>query len=395
MADLERILEEISVPRPAHSQALEQVGIHLKDLLFEWGVPFFTQEFSVRHHAFFLMGVTVLMLAVLYAVFLAREKPKAALLVFLAALAVIVLEMELYIPTVSSLLQKPAENIVVSYDSPKAARELIFAAHYDSKTDIFDHIQRERIIGLFPAFVALNVLICVGSILRGRFSESGKQMIRRSSWFVGSAYVIYCGIFFSWFGGYVFLAEDQQSFGTIDDAGSVVTLLGLAKEIEEGNVALGNSKVTIVLTSGEETGLQGARAFVKQRQRDPRGFDALPASMINLEFAGQNGNLIHWQGTGGSSLGRLEMDSGLAAKINAAWQEVSGRPMGKEGTISDDSKVFLMAGVPAITIGHSGIPGMGLAGFHSPLDNLERANIENLELLVQTLKRYVELHDSQ
>ncbi len=69
--------------------------------------------------------------------------------------------------------------------------------------------------------------------------------------------------------------------------------------------------------------------------------------------------------------------------------------METEQSISDDAKVLLIAGVPAITIGHSGKPGPGLGGMHSPQDNLERASIENLELLVRTLKRYIELHDSR
>ncbi len=395
MANLRAILEEISVPRPAHSQALDQVGTYLKDLLFEWGVPFVAQEFSMRHHAFFMLGVTVLILAVFFAVLLVKERPKAALLVFIATLAVIVLEMELYIPTVSSLLQKPAENIVVSYDSPNAVRELIFAAHYDSKTDIFDHIQRERVIGLFPTFVVVCVSMCFVSMLRSRVGVRGRQLIQTGSRFIGLGYLVYCGFFFSWLGGYVFLPEDQQSFGTIDDGGSVVALLGLVHEIEGGSVDLGDSKVTIVLTSGEETGFQGAHAFVKRRLRDPRGFSAPPASMINLELAGQGGNLIHWQRTGGGRTRRFDMDMGLAAKMDTAWREVSGRPMETEQSISDDAKVLLMAGVPAITIGHSGKPGPGLGGMHSPQDNLERANIENLELLVRTLKRYIELHDSR
>jgi hypothetical protein len=59
-------------------------------------------------------------------------------------------------------------------------------------------------------------------------------------------------------------------------------------------------------------------------------------------------------------------------------------------TITDDSHRFATAGIPVITIGHEGIPGMGMGGFHSNTVNPERLNYENLELAIETLGAYIE-----
>ena len=50
----------------------------------------------------------------------------------------------------------------------------------------------------------------------------------------------------------------------------------------------------------------------------------------------------------------------------------------------------MTAGIPAVTIGNSGYPGLGEAGFHSSADNPGRVNIDNLKLMIRVLERYIE-----
>ncbi len=56
-----------------------------------------------------------------------------------------------------------------------------------------------------------------------------------------------------WLGGYLFLSKDKQSFGAVDNGGSVVTLLALAKDLNEGRIQHKGSDITILLTSGQIT----------------------------------------------------------------------------------------------------------------------------------------------
>ena len=64
--------------------------------------------------------------------------------------------------------------------------------------------------------------------------------------------------------------------------------------------------------------------------------------------------------------------------------------MDTEKSITDDSQRFMAAGIPSITIGHNGVPGMGRGGFHSEKDNMGRVNPDNLALMVKVLEKFIE-----
>jgi len=85
-----------------------------------------------------------------------------------------------------------------------------------------------------------------------------------------------------------------------------------------------------------------------------------------------------------------DADRGLIDRMNSAWQAVSGKSMDRAGKISDDSMHFIIGGIPAVTVGNSGLPGQGRAGFHSINDNMKRVNPDNLKRAVKTLKKYIE-----
>jgi len=222
--------------------------------------------------------------------------------------------------------------------------------------------------------------------------KSKKVIVTVVSLSVAGLLVVYWGLVFLGFGGFVFMSPEKESFGTIDDGASIVTLMALAKNINDGEVDIGDSNVTIILTCGEETTLQGADFYVRERwgkKADPE----LPTYLVNLELIGQNGNMIYWPSVG-VFLKFYDADPELAERVGLAWEEVSGVPMGvDEDSITDDSHRFATAGIPVITIGHEGKPGLGMGGFHSTADNPERLNYENLEMAIETLGVYIENYE--
>ena len=133
--DLAEILAHLSIPRPNHSQALADTAAYIKTLLTGWGVPFVVQEFALRPYMQLLLGISMLLLAILLFFLVLKRKPLAALIVALAIPLVLILEFELFIPVVTALVTKGGENIIINFTVPNPARELVFAAHYDSKTD--------------------------------------------------------------------------------------------------------------------------------------------------------------------------------------------------------------------------------------------------------------------
>ncbi|MCP4749354.1 MAG: Zn-dependent exopeptidase M28, partial [Proteobacteria bacterium] len=328
-------------------------------------------------------------LGVLYFILIVKRRPLLALVVLLAIPALVFTENVFRIHSVSTLLQTTGENIVVEFKSPQSVRELVFAAHYDSKTDVWDHIQRAKILALFPFSLILGLLLCLWTFLTKKFQRLRKKGFTVATVLVAASFVVYTGYVFSWLGGYVFLSNESSSPGAIDDGAGVVVLLGLAKDIKDGKVDMGNSDVTIVLTGGEEIGRQGAFAYVEERYGDDSGGVGRPTYLVNLELIGQNGNLIYWENVG--SLGvSFPADPKLIRRLDGVWQGLTGKSMEARKTITDDSQAFAEVGIPFVTIGHSGLPGRGLGGFHWITDNMERVNPENLHLGVRTLEKYIE-----
>jgi uncharacterized membrane protein YhaH (DUF805 family) len=387
--DLIEILRNIAVPRPNHSEALEQVASYIKDLLTSWDIPFVVQEFSLRHYSLFFLGLATLILAVLFFILILKRKPLPALITVLIILLVLILEVEMNIHPVSSLMTKPSENIVVSFKAPDAVRELIFSAHYDSKTDFYDHVQRKFVTRLLPLFLVLALLLSVWTFFVKRYDALKKTALKALTILLTAIFVIYCFFAFLRLGGFIFMSKEKESLGAVDNGTAVVTLLAIARDIKDGNVNIGKSNITILFTSGEEVGLQGARWYAQERFKEEQNRPELPVFLINLEVVAQSGNLVHWKRVG--KLFRfLTPDPDLIKRINRVWRDISGKPMDVIDKISDDSFEFGDVGIPFITVGHSGLPGLGMGGLHRKTDNMERFSLKNLKLMIKTLERYIE-----
>ncbi len=389
--DLIKILEHIAVPRPNHSDAIYETAAYIKQVLSSWGVTFTVQEFSLRPYSAFLLGVTTVILSLIFFFLIQKKKPFPALIVIVVTIVVPVLENDYAFYTVSTLIQKPSENIIINYTVPDPARELIFAAHYDSKNDVWDHYERTRILRLLPLAVLLAIIACLWVLFEKRFKILGKGLLRRGPIILSGIYIVYSCLMFIRLGGFVFLNEKSYSDGAIDNGASVVTLMAMARDINDGKVKLGNSNVTLLLTGGEEVGLQGAHAYVKEKFENKPANPNIPVSLVNLELVAQNGNMIYFKSI--VSLTKLyHADSSLIKRLDNVWLGISGKHMDARALITDDTKMFAAAGIPFVTVGHSGLPGLGLRGFHSPADNMDRVNPENLTLMIKTLEKYIESH---
>ncbi len=390
--DLADILAHLSVPRPNQSDALGQTAAYIKALLSSWSVPYTVQEFTLRPYMQLLVGLTIVLLAVLFFIFVLKRKPLAALIVALVIPVVLILEFELFVPVVTGLITRGGENIVINFTVPNPARELVFAAHYDSKTDFWDHIQRSRIYAFIPLAVAIGLAIAVFTFFIKRYAALRKKAVTVVTLVLAGMVVAYWGLVFLGFGGYIFIPPDKQSYGSVDDGSSVAALLVMARDIQDGMVDTGHSNVTILLTSGEEVNLQGADAYLRKRFGGGEK-PAVPISLINLELVGQNGNMVYWK-RDGEFLKFYDTDPLLIDRVGAAWKDVSGMTIESRPAITDDAQRFLAAGIPAVTVGNSGLPGPGEGWFHSTADNPERVNKDNLKLMIKAIERYIEAYNS-
>ena len=384
--NIKNILEKLAIPRPNHSDTLDAVIAWIKQLLSSWDVSFTVQEFTLRPYEHALVGLFCILLSILFLVFISRKKPVIALLCAVLIPVIAMLEFEFCIPVVSWIISKTGQNIIIPFDVANPAREIIFMAHMDSKTDFFDHIERARVYKWIPLAVIIGLLLPVLMLLSAKIKILAHKTVNRAIQGVSILLILYWCLVGIAFGGFIFL--DKESCGAVDNGGSVTTLLKLSQAIHDGRVNAGDNRVTIVLTSGEEVGLQGADAYVEKRFNDDANSD-VPVYLVNLELVGQNGNMVYWEKTG-TFLNWYHVNPELVKRLNRAWKTVSGKEMEPAGKITDDTQRFAAAGIPFITVGNSGIPGMGMGGFHCTDDNMERVNPENIRLMIRTLSVFIE-----
>lgn len=382
--EYDAILTHLAVPRPNHSAAVDAISAFLQQTLGAWGIPFQVQAFTLRPHINALVGLALLILALGLALAVIRKKPRVALLAAVALPLILVLEFEFFTPVVSWMVTKPGQNIIMNFPAPDAVREIIFTAHYDSKTDFFDHIQRERIYRWIPHASVLGLVLAFGTLVLKRFRRLDKRAVHLIGSGLAVGLVVYWGLVGIGFGGYLFLK--RASPGAVDNGVSVTELLFLAKGIHDHTVPTGRSNVTIVLTGGEEILLQGAQAYVDrfivpQKHR-------LPTLLVNLDVVGQNGNLCY-SAKNGVFLKYYEADGGLIARLDKAWRAETGQAMEKDKSSTNDAVCFQAAGIPSIQIGHTGRPGLGWGGFHGPADNLARVDRNNVLRTQRVLQAFL------
>ncbi|MBN1532028.1 MAG: M28 family peptidase [Spirochaetes bacterium] len=387
---LMEILTRLARPRPNHSDALADTASYIGGLLRSWDIPFIVQQFPLRPHMHAIVGITCLALTALLLVLVVKRKWLPAVIAALAVPVLMLVEFELLVPTVSALFVKTGENIIVRFPVEGAARELIFCAHYDSKTEFLDHLQRTRLYQFLPLFFLLGILLGPLVLWGKRLGTSRGRIVQGVAVTLASLYMVYMSLVALNFGGYVF--PIGESSGAVDNGTAVTSLLGLAREMREGRVARGRSSVTIVFTAGEEVNFQGAIHYVDRYIRGVRS--PVPRYCVNLELMAQGGDMIYWKRSG-VFLRFRDADRSLAARMGDAWRTVSGRPMGTEDHSADDSVAFMAAGVPTVTVGFSGRPGPGMGGFHSPADSIGRVKAAQLPQAVATFRRFIESYGNR
>ena len=151
------------------------------------------------------------------------------------------------------------ENIYVNLKSKNSLANLIFIAHYDSKSQLYSSIFRVYlIIGLFFGGVILLVVFFVLSVLKIIFTFN--NLILNNILLGVSIVMGIVGIlnFFNKVG--------NKSPGATDNATSVGTVVALSKYFK--NNPLENIDFTFLITGSEELNLGGAIDFIQKHKNE-------------------------------------------------------------------------------------------------------------------------------
>jgi Zn-dependent M28 family amino/carboxypeptidase len=179
----------------------------------------------------------------------------------------------------------------------------------------------------------------------------------------------------------------HPSPGAVDNGTSVAVLLALARQLHRRELPLERTAVTLLLTVGEEAQMQGALAYVRDRERWP-----MRVYVVNLEVMGQNGGYVLWEEDGTAML-RLPTNPALNQALERAVLATTGERPVRVPTVSSDAFAFLHRGIPATTLGSFDLE-LGGRGFHSALDNLDRVDLDRLAEAVEILSHFLQGVDS-
>jgi hypothetical protein len=372
MSNYQELMQIFALPRPSASVGEARTIRAIKQWLEQRGIAYTSQPFWLFPYSNELIGLWLLTSASLLSATAIFHWPWWMLLVVAILMAAVITNVVSGLPLAVWMIPTRGENLLITIEPPglPAHQELVIASHYDSKTELFDHVTTGRLFRQLPRCIGLAIAVIVIGLLERVLLEPG-ILLQQIVWIaqIGLSLPILLVI------GLVGLnlipgRVIEQSSGAVDNGAACAVILGLAERLQQQPDLLGSTRITLALFGGEEVSMQGSLAYVRGRSWD------LPTRAINLELLGQRGPYVIWQAEG-NVLVSAATDTQVAAEITQAVAAVTGQAVHMIGGINSDGFSFVRHGIPTCTFG-SYDPIQGGGGLHRPSDNLARVEIERL-----------------
>ena len=373
--DYTELMQILSRPRPSGSAGERKTISALVDWLTERRLPFRVQAFTLYPYFLICVGLWMLCVHTLLAVSIWLRWGWVSSLIAVLGILGGLLDTAFDIPLVTWPGKTTGKNILIEFEASNPRHELVISAHYDSKTELFDHRVRYFFVRNLPAGIALAIMLGILSPLENYLPVS----------WISATYILSVALtipllFLVWgLGLNLSLGRLRRnpSQGAVDNGAACAILLGLAQQIADGNVPLENTRLTLALFGGEEVNMQGSRAYALGREWK------LPSAALNLEIMAQDGEYVFWE-QDGMSLKLFPTDVRLNLAISDAVEKVTGNPARPAGPINSDGYSFMRARVPVAALGTYDCE-LKESGLHLPSDNLFRVEmaklVEGVEIL--------------
>jgi hypothetical protein len=379
---LPRLAEQ---PRENGTPAIHETAAWLVETLQRMGLDVSTVVYTAHPYRLRLAGVLALLGAVLYAWSLRRRRPLLALLVAVGMPALLLLELDRYVAIVSWIGATPQHHVVARLPAEQPTQRLILSAHYDTKTDLLDHVARAPIELLGLPVTALMIVAAVWTARR-RYRAGPLPLVARIAGWTAVVYGL--GLFASLTAGMFVRA---RSPGALDDGAACAVLIRLAERLQAAG-PLPHTEVEITLLSGEEIGVHGSWEYARQRFTDPPD---LPTAVVNLEFIGAASDLATF-GSEKFSLRSFPPDPALLALLDGVHHQQRQKPLHVTWYgAATDARSFLAHGIPAMTLA-SDLPEHALPrGMHAAPDSPDRIDPEALDSALAYLEAVVRAADQR
>ena len=389
MSDWDLLLVELAeAPRENGTAALHKTARFLFDTLERTGLDVSRIDFVAQPWTLRLAGVIALAAGLLYWRLMRAGRARAALAVAAAIPLLLLAQLEWQIPVFGWIGAQSQDHVLARRPALAPEQRLILAAHYDTKTDALDHVERAPVDLLALPVIPLMLVGALAAMLAARAPGRSPWLARLGGLAAWSAAVYGVATFTALSAG-AFLPA--RSPGALDDGGACAVLVRVAESLA-ARPPLARTDVEVLLLSAEEVGVQGSWAYAAQRFAAPPD---LPTFVVNLEGIGASAELAVL-GRERFTLRGFEPDARLVALLDARHRMLFGKPLERTGFGgATDARSFLAHGIPAATL-VSREPGGGFTrGLHSALDSRARLNEAALDASVAFLLDLVSAADAR
>ncbi len=389
MSDWDLLLAKLAeTPRENGTAALHETARFLFDQLSRTGLDVERVAFTAQPWTLRLAGVIALAGGLLYWRLMRAGRARAALAVAVAFPLLLLAQLEWQIPVFGWIGAESQDHVLARRPAQKPEQRLILAAHYDTKTDALDHVERSPVDLLALPVIPLMWLGALAAIRAGRVPGRSRGLARLGSLAAWSA---------AGYGVASFVALSAGAFlparspGALDDGGACAVLVRVAEELA-ARPPPARTDVEVLLLSAEEVGVQGSWAYAAQRFAAPLD---LPTFVVNLEGIGASARL-QVLARERFTLRSFEPDARVTELLGDRYHMLFGRPLERTAFGgATDARSFLAHGIPAATL-VSREPGGGLTrGLHSARDTRARLDETALESSVAFLLDLVSAADAR
>lgn len=366
-------------PRENGSAALHETARFLAEMLERAGAQVELFSFTAHPHALRLAGVLALVGGLLYRRWLREGRAAAALAVAILVPTLNVAEVDRHATPFGWIGAQTQHHVEATLPVEGAERRLLITAHYDTKTDLLDHVARAPIELVGPVVIVMMAAVALAaSLLRGR----GRAAARLQP------LVVAASVLAPLYGVALFLALSAGAFvprrspGALDDGAACAVLVKLVESLR-AEAPLSRTEVGVVLFSAEEVGVQGSWEYARARYREP---PALPTFVVNLEMIGASEDLSLLPRET-FTLRSYAPPQRLVELLDGAHRELRGAPLRRmRFGGATDARSFLAHGVPAATL-MSHLPSLSAGrGLHSARDERSRLDPAALDATLDYLR---------
>ncbi|MFP4438852.1 MAG: M28 family metallopeptidase [Chloroflexaceae bacterium] len=386
MIDYVELMRQFAVPRPNGSAAMRATAAFLRNWLSARQIPYQTHTFRLYPYFNEVLGCWLPATATLLLLATALRWPAWTLLLVGASMLAGILNVARGWPLLTWPGACRGENILVMLGPDQTDQTIILATHYDSKTELLDHVRQGFLLRHLGFCIKAALLVLLVGLIDRLWLPA--DAVGTALIWGGSLLLLLPAFYIIWGIGLNLLPGRfiRQSQGAVDNGAACVILLGLAARLAHRPAALQRTRVILAFFTGEEVSMQGSRAYVRDTDWTQ------PTIAINLELLGQDGPYVTWQREG-NALTSVPTTARLTTAVAALVADVTGTPVQRGGGINSDGYSFLAAGIPTCVLGSCDRQ-MGSGGLHRPTDNLERVVLARLPESVTLLERIVQQYDA-